>query len=286
MKFNIGDRVQTKLTRTPGTVRRIRDGMVAVETDDPNDGVPLPGFEIPHGLFLPEDAWEKISPSKIVITSNGKTTLARLYDCKRVIRRAEAKCSPEDTYDFATGANLAYDRLMRPETLTASVKPYAEPSKLTAPANKYDAMSDDDLVFAVCDIGMCSASKFNIRHADCPLKNTPACNSPTTKCPDFLHAHPEFRPVLVQYLLDEDAAKEPKPEPKPVKHLYSGKVVCVETHDDFTVGKVYTFKDGKVTDDSWTRRPMSSFVAESLEDWNRDQGNYLARFVEYKGEAT
>lgn len=272
MKFNIGDRVQTKLTRTPGTVRRISGGMVAVETDDPNAGVPIHIFEIQHGLFLSEDAWEKISPSKIVITSNGKTTLARLYDGNRVIRRAEAKCSPKDTYDFATGANLAYDRLM-------------QPSKPAEPANKYDAMSDDDLVFAVCDIGMCSASKFNIRHADCPFKNTPAYNSPTETCSGFLHAHPEFRPVLVQYLVDEDAAKESKPEPKPVKHLYSGKVVCVETHDDFTVGKVYTFTGGKVTDDSWSRRPMSNYSAESLEDWNRDQGDCIARFIEYKGEA-
>ena len=285
MNFNIGDRVQTKLNRTPGTVRRISNGLVAVETDDPNDGLPLPGFEIQHGLFLSADAWEKISPSKIVITSDGKTTLARLYDCKRVIRRAEAKCSPEDTYDFATGANLAYDRLMRPETLTASVKPYAEPSKLTTPANKYDAMSDDDLVCAICDMGMCSASVSNIRHADCPFKSTPAYNSPTTHCSGYLHAHPEFRPVLVQYLADEDAAKEPKPEPKPVKHLYSGKVVCVETHDDFTVGRVYTFAQGKVTDDGLWRRPMSSFVAESLEDWNSRCGDCIVRFVEYKGEA-
>ena len=285
MKFNIGDRVQTKITRTPGTVRRISNGLVAVETDDPIKGVPINVFSISHGLFLSEDEWEKIPPSKIVITSDGKTTLARLYDCKRVIRRAEAKCSPEDTYDFATGANLAYDRLMRPETLTASVKPYAEPSKLTTPANKYDAMSDDDLLFAVCDMGTCSASASDIRHADCPFKNTPAYNSPTTHCSGYLRAHPEFRPVLVQYLADEDAAKEPKPEPKPVKHLYNGKVVCVETHDDFTVGRVYTFAQGKVTDDGLWRRPMSGYGAESLEDWNSRCGDCIARFIEYKGEA-
>ena len=125
MKFNIEDRVQTKLTRTPGTVRRIIDGLVAVETDDPNAGVPLLGFEIQRGLFLSADEWEKTPPSKIVITSDGKTTLARLYDGNRVIRRAEAKCSPKDTYDFATGANLAYDRLMRPTP--ASVKPQDKP---------------------------------------------------------------------------------------------------------------------------------------------------------------
>ena len=185
--------------------------------------------------------------------------------------------------DVGTFHEPALDKLV---CTAASVKPYAEPARPTAPANKYDAMSDDDLVFAVCDIGMCSTSCYNIRHADCPFKSTPAYNSPTTHCNDFLRAHPEFRPVLVQYLVDEDAAKEPKPEPKPVKELYSGKVVCVETHDDFTVGKVYTFKDGKVTDDSWTRRPMSGFVAESLEDWNSRCGDCIVRFVEYKGEAT
>ena len=168
---------------------------------------------------------------------------------------------------------------------TASVKPYAEPSKLTTPANKYDAMSDDALVFAVCDMGWCSASASDIRHADCPFKNTPAYNSPTTHCSGYLRAHPEFRPVLVQYLADEDAAKEPKPEPKPVKHLYNGKVVCVETHDDFTVGRVYTFAQGKVTDDGLWRRPMSGYGAESLGDWNSRCGDCIARFIEYKGEA-
>ena len=273
MKFNIGDRVQTKINRTPGTVRWARDGMVAVETDNPSKGVSLNGFDISHGLFLSEDEWEKIPHEKIVIKRDGKTTHALLYSGKCVIRHAEANCAPEDTYDFATGADLAYDRLM-------------QPSKPTAPANKYDAMSDDDLVCAVCGMGLCSAAISDIRHADCPFKNTPAYNSPTTSCNDFLHAHPEFRPVLVQYLADEDAAKEPKPEPKPVKHLYSGKVVCVETHDDFTVGKVYTFALGKVTDDGLARRPMSSYVAESLEAWNQDQGDFIARFIEYKGVAT
>ena len=417
MKFNIGDTVigNSKATKRyvftqagwTGTVTAIGPGHFFAQA-----GKNGTKFQLQYEYF---DLLKPVATtSKIVITGDGKTTLARLYYGNCVIRRAEAKCSPEDTYDFATGANLAYDRLMRPETLTASVKPqdkpkfeagdkakviantchhhmmigdivtltdntnifagvldlpawhykeqspgfiserdlepYAEPdkpttlkykvgdritargnvcgisgpgtivevdaksslcnyrvsfdaqpgariwaytgsveslvepSKPTAPANKYDAMSDDELVGTVCDIGMCSASKFNIRHADCPLKNTPAYNS-MMGCTDFLHAHPEFRPVLVQYLVDEDAAKEPKPEPKPVKHLYSGKVVCVETHDDFTVGKVYTFKDGKVTDDSWNRRPMNSYSAESLEDWNRRCGDCIVRFIEYKGEA-
>jgi len=342
MKFNIGDTVigNSKATKRYGITQAGWTGTVtAIGPDDFFAQASKNGtnFQLQYEYF---DLLKPVATtSKIVVTSDGKTTLARLYDGNRVIRRAEAKCSPKDTYDFATGANLAYDRLMRPSkpttlkykvgdritargnvcgisgpgtivevdaksslcnycvsfdvqpgariwAYTGSVESLAEHSKPTTPANKYEAMSDDGLVFAVCNMGTCSASASGIRHADCPLKNIPAYNSPTTDCSDFLHAHPEFRPVLVQYLLDEDAAKEPKPEPKPVKELYSGKVVCVETHDDFTVGKVYTFKDGKVTDDSWTRRPMSSFVAESLEDWNSRCGDCIVRFVEYKGEAT
>lgn len=57
---------------------------------------------------------------KIVITTDGKTTLARLYDGKKIIKTAEAKCHPEDEFDFAIGANLAFERLM-------GFEPYAEP---------------------------------------------------------------------------------------------------------------------------------------------------------------
>jgi hypothetical protein len=48
----------------------------------------------------------------IVITHKYGITLARLMDGKKVIKSAEAKCAPDDTFDFATGAGLAFDRLM------------------------------------------------------------------------------------------------------------------------------------------------------------------------------
>lgn len=48
---------------------------------------------------------------KIVITTDGKTTLARLYSGKEVIKSAEAKLSKNDEFDFMTGAKLAMERL-------------------------------------------------------------------------------------------------------------------------------------------------------------------------------
>ena len=48
---------------------------------------------------------------KIVITTDGKTTLARLYEDKKIVKTAKAKCSPEDKFDFIAGAELAFERL-------------------------------------------------------------------------------------------------------------------------------------------------------------------------------
>lgn len=48
---------------------------------------------------------------KIVITTDGKITTAKLYDGKKFIKEAKAKCSPEDEFDFKTGSEIAVKRL-------------------------------------------------------------------------------------------------------------------------------------------------------------------------------
>ena len=50
--------------------------------------------------------------SKILITTDGTSTLARLYDGKNVVKTAEAKCAQGDTFNFDVGAGIAFDRLM------------------------------------------------------------------------------------------------------------------------------------------------------------------------------
>lgn len=399
MKYNIGDRVQTKLTRTPGTVRRISNGLVAVETDDPNVGVPLHIFEIQHGLFLSADAWEKISPSKIVVTSDGKTTLARLYDGSNVTKSAEAKCSPSDTYDFTTGANLAYDRLMRPTP--ASVKPQDKPkfkvgdkAKVVANSGNPRHFFEVGQIVNIDEVHQRSKGEWCARctcrngdqtinlsdlepyaeHAKEPVKlycvkdfmsgdwftkgkvyETNQNDQFTTDSgyhPDrnewddnwTLGGYINWSDLLVplvarpakagewvyiakspylsaisdgavlrvinandhhidvngdtdtqpwdgylwhvihsDYLtLDGYDGRYEQTEPK----YFSGKVVCVETHDDFTVGKVYTFKDGKVNDNQGVKRPMNDYHAKTLESWNEDDGRCHTKFIEYKGEAT
>ena len=69
--------------------------------------------EIHHGQYVRADEIEKITTcdEKIVITTDGKTTLVRLYENGKVTKTAEAKCSPSDKFDFAVGAKIAFERL-------------------------------------------------------------------------------------------------------------------------------------------------------------------------------
>lgn len=51
------------------------------------------------------------STKKIVITTDGKTTTAKMYDGKSCIKVSESRCCPSDTFDFRTGAEIALNRL-------------------------------------------------------------------------------------------------------------------------------------------------------------------------------
>lgn len=53
--------------------------------------------------------------NKIVITTDGSTTTARLYDGKKAVKMASARCCEDDPFDFATGARIAFDRLIGEE---------------------------------------------------------------------------------------------------------------------------------------------------------------------------
>ena len=50
--------------------------------------------------------------NKIIITTDGTETLARLYDGNKVIKTTTAKCSPDDNFSFETGAKIAFERLI------------------------------------------------------------------------------------------------------------------------------------------------------------------------------
>lgn len=88
------------------------------------------------------------------------------------------------------------------------------------------------------------------------------------------------------YVLD---GYHPEPEKEPEPEYFSGKVVCVEScNGDFTVGKVYEFVNGKVTDNDGIARPGRMWdkkLFKSVKEWNEACADSIARFIEFKGEA-
>lgn len=79
------------------------------------------GFTVNSKYFdlLPK----KTEEEKIVVTANGKTTTAKLYNGKTVVKTAEAKCSPDDEFNFLTGAHLAVSRLCGVDSNVKSIEP-------------------------------------------------------------------------------------------------------------------------------------------------------------------
>lgn len=112
-KFKVGDRVVVKdsyyrvdLQGKHGTIKGMHKTLYCVEFDEP--------------IFLGHDCdgclqrrlW-LVYPTKTFRKRkiDGNKTIAVLKDGEKVVKKAEAKCSPEDTFDFNIGANLAFDRL-------------------------------------------------------------------------------------------------------------------------------------------------------------------------------
>ena len=67
--------------------------------------------------------------NKIVITTDGTITRAAMYDGHKLIKEAKAICSKDDTFDFETGAKIAFERL----TAKPAVK--TKPKKELKPLN-------------------------------------------------------------------------------------------------------------------------------------------------------
>lgn len=120
-KIKVGDRVRVikdsdfAKKGMVGTIAAIRDVKdVGVKFDKKfYGGHSISGrCEFGFGHWVYPDCIELISDNKIVITTDGKTTTARFYDGKKVIKAAKAECSPEDEFDFKIGAKIAFDRLV------------------------------------------------------------------------------------------------------------------------------------------------------------------------------
>lgn len=123
-KFKIGDRV--RLTNDYCNAKKGMTGeIIEVNVNSPAYGVKFDKYFLGghscgnkcksgYGHYVRECNLERITNNnnKIVITTDGETTLARLYNGDKVVKKATAECSPDDKYDFSTGAKIAFTRLI------------------------------------------------------------------------------------------------------------------------------------------------------------------------------
>jgi len=120
-KFKVGDRVvctgehdsNKRIVNQTGTIKEIGGYLIGVVFDEDVNGHSCGDkCKYGYGWYVPERLLKPISDNKIVITTDGKTTLARLYEGNKVVKSAQAVCSPDDEFNFDYGARLAFDRLM------------------------------------------------------------------------------------------------------------------------------------------------------------------------------
>lgn len=119
-KFKVGDKVIAKNGAPYGITTNGWKGTVVGTRQNPNGHFIIPGDDIEVKdnntslIYSVLSKYFDLVPEcnqKIVITTNGKTTLARLYDGDKAVKTAEAKCNPSDEFNFETGAKLAFERL-------------------------------------------------------------------------------------------------------------------------------------------------------------------------------
>lgn len=205
---------------------------------------------------------------KIVITTDGTETLARLYENGKVVKSATAKCAPEDEFDFNIGARLAFDRLVGEEKTAEKWRVVHRPARV----GDYIRLKGINFTFnRVGDI-------LKVADVTKHFVDVKACDHPrdTDAKSDYLW----------HYLHDLYEVIEPCTAEKKEEY-YNGKVVCVKAGGFFayTVGKIYEFKDGNVINDNGVK--ALNIPIKTLEEWNKEYerwATFIPLVEETKGE--
>lgn len=168
---------------------------------------------------------------KIVITTDGKTTLARLYEDKTLVKVTKCRRSPSDSFDLYFGVELALRRMLSAYNPGDKVKIIGNSCCHAYPFGSIVTLKDHNLLCAYSDA-------WNTKEGDTFLRE---------------------RDI-------EPYAEPPKPKYWSGKVVCTRKNII---DSDFTVGKVYELVNGRFTDNHGNRRPNTSDRVACPEDLNR-----------------
>ena len=223
-----------------------------------------------------EEKERKTNKSIIINTDGYKVVIATLYDENgEQLRKETAKCSPEDTYDFETGATLAFERLIEKssekiivgdETLKVEFTRYGK--EVTAKVLEMDESMRGNG-------GVMEGNGYRIKSILYPqIISTALLIRGKEKSKD--HTEPkyafdsvtkakEYIENISELILRINA-----------EHKWNAKVVCVKSHDrdTFTKGKIYIIENGKLKDDRGIYAGNYKSVDEVNKAWT------TAKFIE------
>lgn len=237
MKFKVGDKVKVANPKY-SFKEHYKNQIFTIKAINPNGTA---GYDETHygvvercGYIWMESELMSMIESKIVITTDGKITTAKLYENGKVVKTAEAKCCPEDTFDFNVGANLAINRLIG--------KPIGEKKLVEVDGFKvgdrvnYDGRNGTIIaISAINNLGVEFDEPVPFGH-NCSGVELKAGKSGKINCCRWLGSSKLTHGETPKY--------------------YNGKVVCVTNYyedktpiSDFTIGKVYTVTNGAIVND-------------------------------------
>ena len=200
-----------------------------------------------------EEAFKIVNAQKIVITSDGVETLARLYDGGKVVKSATAKCSPDDTFVFEEGARIALHRMLGDYAEVKAEKPL----KFEVGKRYIGSNVDGDRLVIEITRQTCDMNTINhITYYEYKVVEGKDCGS---------------------HRFGEGSNFEKRLKPYDPPKYYNGKVVCIKEGIDITVGKVYEFVDGKLIDDRGEDRPCPN--DPTIRTKNLDEGWARGKFT-------
>lgn len=281
-KFKVGDRVKAnKKSNDRYLVTKAKYNWEGVVTEVRPNGFFLAKGSDDIVFTLQDEYFDLITDctKKIIITSDGKTTTARLVDGKKTVKTAQAVCSDSYTFYFVTVAKIAFERLTAEEKKN---EPSVKEVHRKAKVGEYIKILTDGLYgnsFTVGKVYEVEGIKGNLARI---RKDDGAYT--------FGFAPHEYV-VLEGYNPETKPDTEPEKKQDKPKYL-NGRVVCIKTdYPWWTVGKVYDVKDGIITADDGDIFPkMGAEPYKSYEDI-RHAGNGDGRgrknpdneFIEFKG---
>lgn len=120
-RFKVGDKVRildgSKIEDYVGgwygTMKKYIDKVFTVDSVHPWWGINrTPAYALEGSDFIwDERGLERVDDKHIEITAHGKNVFAKIIEGNKVVRTGVARCSPEDEFNFETGAKIAFERL-------------------------------------------------------------------------------------------------------------------------------------------------------------------------------